>query len=64
MLIILQVLLILWAGLIGWGLGYCIYTAIENYRLEKRLHKQLLLQLQRDNEMLEKLLENIRKETK
>lgn len=64
MLIILQTMLIVWAGLIGWGLGYCIYTAIDNYRLEKRLRKQLLLQLQRDNEMLEKLLKDIRKETK
>lgn len=64
MLTILQVMLIVFAGFMGWGIGYCIYTAIENYKLEKRAHKLFLLQLQRQHEDLERILENIRKEIK
>lgn len=64
MLTILQVMLIVWAGLIGWGIGYSISTAIENYRMYKRARILILQEIQRQQEDLEKILENIRKETK
>ena len=62
MLIVLQVMLIVWACFVGWLIGCSIHCAIESYKAKKMTQKLLLWQLQRQNEELTKMLEELRKE--
>ena len=64
MLTILQIILIIFGGLVGWLLGLGIYSIVIKYKEMKLAREIVLLNLQRQSEEIEKMLENMRKENK